>query len=170
MGNIYIYNGEVLDEEEVNRITVLLQKEIFKNSNIVLVCQSMESNRYEIQKKVRLHYNKYQFKKLLEQADFEIFELSFLLRSSQQINNMVDAALPILSKAVMEYIVPKDAVNPHNKLTMPAITTNSETSLDNINTSTSESYQPKLLKNLEHSNETFSNIGNVNKFHLPSAS
>jgi len=48
----------------------------------------------------------YNYKKLVEETDFEIFHLSYLMRSSKYINDMVNVAIPILEEAKIKSTIP----------------------------------------------------------------
>jgi len=111
------FDGEILDKEEVDKIVLVLKNNTFANSHIVLVSQSMESDRFEIQDKDRLHYDKYQFEKLSELAHFKFFDLSYLLRSSLHITNIIDVAIPILKKALIQSVLPKPDIKSLNRTT-----------------------------------------------------
>lgn len=81
-----------------------MEKEELKHSHILLVARSMESDRRETD--VEYAANKtYKYEKLIEQSSFEIFYLSFVMRSSMQINAIVGAAIPILIQAIMKSVI-----------------------------------------------------------------
>jgi len=111
------FNGEVLDDKEVDIVKVLLEKDEFRNSHIVLVAQSMESKRFEIHEEYRLPYEKYNYKKLIEDTSFELFTLTYLIRSSVNINKIIDIAIPMLTEDVLKSIVPKFEAESKSKLT-----------------------------------------------------
>jgi len=102
------FNGEVMDEEEVYKIKVLLQNEEYKNSHIVLVAQSMENERFEIQDESILPYErKFKYELLEDETCFKLYFLSLLVRSSVEINSIIDVTIPILRDSVMASIIPK---------------------------------------------------------------
>jgi len=81
----------------------------------VLVAQSMESERFETNDELsKMHYETNQYEKLIQDTDFKMFYLSYLLRSSLHINDIVNAAIPILEKAKINSSIPKSAqqINP----------------------------------------------------------
>jgi len=101
------FNAEMLDKSEVEKLKILLEHEEFKNSHIVIVAQSIESKRIEsVDTFERKSLETYQYEKLKEETDFEIFHLSYLLRSSKYINDIVNVAIPILEEAKIKSTIP----------------------------------------------------------------
>lgn len=110
-GKIHVFieefNGEAIDNEEIQRIIPLL-KNTYQNCHVMLVAQTIECKWFKRATSSgleRIWSNQYDC--LSRQTDFQIFFLSYSMRTSNKINDLLDIAIPVLRKAKIRSILPK---------------------------------------------------------------